>query len=746
LANKDKLIASAQKFLDKGQIAKAIKDYQKIVELDSKDVRNRQKLAELYSRARMIGDALSTYEAVARYYVDGGFFLKAIAVYKQMQKLDPGQSRIYLQLAQLNEKQGLVGNALAEYRNLVDYYEKHQLSAEAIETLQKMKALDPANLNIRVKIAESLVQAGMIAEAKVEFEEILAVLRQKDDFPRIVKFYDFFLSLCPGDVDLQAGLADAFIDAGDAGQGIQLAETLLKDHPEHVALLKVEARGFCSTGDRARERQAYQQLFRIAPDDLDLKEDFISSCLAAGDARVALNELQACKESLLEAERLSSLKGFYEQLKDLLPNDPQVVEALHDLYQRTGEGDKLFDLMSATSADDDNEPSFSPGFDEPQTSGPASVEAEEETIPSGAEDNEISAEAHAFLSQFNEVMDLSAGESESSGTSEAETEHPPDAFELELELDLDMDVPAPEATSEAADGSALDLDALEFATTEPQDAPRSAAEVAEDGSGNALDLSAELEEAEFYFQQELYEEAEKICRKLLNARPDLEEARSKLAEIERRRTHGGAAAEPATEAQTHEYFDLASEIFEDATSEGPEETVVEGIDAERSRHDGAFSEFKKGVESQIGTEDAESHYNLGIAYKEMGLFDDAVAEFNRAMKHAERLIDSLTLKGICLVEKGAFPEAEGVFKSGLGYPKLSAEERVNLGYELGLLYETWGHPQEALESFQAVTSTDPFFRDVSSKIAGLRKSLGLAPEPNDEKQDAKGNKDRISYL
>ena len=454
MSNKEKLIASAQKSLDKGQIARAIKDYQKIVELDPRDVRNRQKLAELYSRARMLEEALSAYEAVAKFYVDGGFFLKAIAVYKQMQKLDPGQTQIYQRLAELNEKQGLVGNALAEYRNLVAYYEKRKMVSETIGVLQKMKALEPGSLNIRVKVAENCVQAGLISDAKVEFEEILAILRQKDDYPRIAKFYEFFLSLCPDDIELQIGLADAFIHMGEADRGIQLIKSLLKEYPEHLELLKVLARGYRSQGDRENERRTYHHLLKLAPGDLDLKEDYLTSCLAAGEAGDVLAELEAWKESFLADERIAALKGFYERLKDLLPGEPTVVEALHDIYQRTGEGDKLFDLISSTShAEGAEAPSRKniAAAPLPPVSGGKEAEA-----PAG---DDVSEEAQAFLSQFEESGVLSVDvETSSAGESPKAA---PEELDLELELELELDDAGPAVSPEAADIEALDMQVLD---------------------------------------------------------------------------------------------------------------------------------------------------------------------------------------------------------------------------------------------------------------------------------------------
>ena len=111
MASKEKLLASAQKSIIKGQTTRAIKDYQKIVALDPKDMRCRQKLADLCSKAKRPADAIESYEIVARNFAERGFYLKAIAVYKQMQRLDSSQVEIYQKLV------GSAGRCRASAKN-----------------------------------------------------------------------------------------------------------------------------------------------------------------------------------------------------------------------------------------------------------------------------------------------------------------------------------------------------------------------------------------------------------------------------------------------------------------------------------------------------------------------------------------------------------------------------------------------------------------------------------------------------
>src|SRR5689334_1415666 len=110
-SKKDKLLESAQRFVLKGQIDKAIKEYQQIVALDPREIRFRQRLAELLVRDNRKEEAIAEYEGIGKHYAENSYFLKAIAVYKQIQRLDSSNATVSHTLAVLNQRQGLAGNA-----------------------------------------------------------------------------------------------------------------------------------------------------------------------------------------------------------------------------------------------------------------------------------------------------------------------------------------------------------------------------------------------------------------------------------------------------------------------------------------------------------------------------------------------------------------------------------------------------------------------------------------------------------
>src|SRR6185369_2483410 len=109
---------AARKFVDKGQIDKAVKEYLRIVHEDPKDVRVWLKIGDLYAKKGSKQDAIDTYQKVARFYHEQGFYSKAIFVYKQILKLDPRLVDVILKLADLYRQSGYMNEAMQHYESV----------------------------------------------------------------------------------------------------------------------------------------------------------------------------------------------------------------------------------------------------------------------------------------------------------------------------------------------------------------------------------------------------------------------------------------------------------------------------------------------------------------------------------------------------------------------------------------------------------------------------------------------------
>src|SRR5207253_872144 len=103
-----------------------------------------------------------------------------------------------------------------------------------------------------------------------------------------------------------------------------------------------------------------------------------------------------------------------------------------------------------------------------------------------------------------------------------------------------------------------------------------------------------------------------------------------------------------------------------------------------------FREFRKGVEQQLSAEDYETHYNLGIAYKEMGLLDEAIGEFQLASKAPALTVECCSLLGLCFLEKGMPQLAIKWYGKGLATPGIRETDTAGLLYDLAKVYQDTG--------------------------------------------------------
>ncbi|MFQ5456053.1 MAG: tetratricopeptide repeat protein, partial [Nitrospirota bacterium] len=288
-------------------------------------------------------------------------------------------------------------------------------------------------------------------------------------------------------------------------------------------------------------------------------------------------------------------------------------------------------------------------------------------------------------------------------------------------------------------------------------------------------------DAEMFLEQGLKEEAEKIYKHILHLYPENSEIRSKLESISEHGTNRGieelgkvdealieeidsvkerGGIEPEEkEISDDEYFDF-SEFLKDEIEEEPETKKVDLSDIIDENFEEVFNEFQKGVQKQFGEEDYETHYNLGIAYKEMGLINEAIGEFQLSIKGSVRSIDSCSMLAACYKEKGMYEKAINEIEKALIESPDDGKNLLWLKYELALIYEFIGNFDRSLEVFREIYSVDRTLRDVSKKVEELSIRLDLQIKKEmkkDEKseeetrKDDKGErikrrKDRISYV
>ncbi len=135
--------------------------------------------------------------------------------------------------------------------------------------------------------------------------------------------------------------------------------------------------------------------------------------------------------------------------------------------------------------------------------------------------------------------------------------------------------------------------------------------------------------------------------------------------------------------------------------------------------DEVFAKFKQGVKAQISDNDSATHFDLGVAYKEMGLLADAAREFEVASKDPKRECNSLAMMGMMYRQSGDLDRAAEAYVRGLNAGHKTVSQEMSLYYELGCIYEEKDDPDEAIYYLQRITRRDPGYRDVMERIERL---------------------------
>jgi len=986
---RDKVIASAEKLVAKGKIEPAIKEYERLLDDNPNDVNTLNRIGDLWVRINNNTEAVKVFSKIADHYSKDGFFLKAIAIFKKINKLDPSKLDIYAKLADLYAKQGLAMEAKSQYQVLADYYLKHGDPANALQIYRKISELDPNSINVHVKLADLYSQNNQTAEALKEYDRVGRMLLKRGMLDEAVQVFKKALKIDATNVELVESLVTALLEAKDYANATAIVETALEANRDHPRLLGIWGRVQLAKGDTQSARSALERAVASNPDEPSIRETLADLYLKQGNADRALEMLSPLAErALAKGERGSAVemlnrilrvdsghtptlerlvglymrlneetnilasmnslaeahvaKGSHEQaakvLERLIQREPQNAQHRNKLqFVRSQMGGvdtmpakpkaaeppppapppvmEIEEPMPAIDSFDDGaltldldasegiELDLSADFDEPSIAAPPPVTAPppprfdlQQEAPAAEEEEEnedldfitehlTEAEvfakyglaekaaehlravierapkhtaaheklyrilldegdiegarnaANAYLGVLLEKGDSAAidavrneftsrGQSLSVPAPKVRTPTierpvpPPPAPEPEPEFadfgapdeisfDLDAGTPSLELEPEVA-SSPLEIDEeISFDTDEP------ALEIAEEveqeiefapsleppaaepepvveetffGVESETPLAfadaptaEEIGEVDFYIEQELFDEAREKLESLsarFDGNADVRKREQRLAtaiaaasaiaaaaptpaapqpaaplappvlsrdEIESELlsalpdddddfgmapapappppampiapppSAAAAASEENLFSDEDNFFDLAAELESELEEEGDQIALSE----EEQSLEEIFKEFKKGVEQQLDSEDYDTHYNLGIAYKEMGLIDEAIGEFQLASKDPKRAVECASMLGLCFLEKGMPQLAIKWYRKGLEMPEITEEEHVGLLYDLGSAYVEVGDTDNAQKAFMEVYGMNTNYRDVVTRIKQL---------------------------
>ncbi len=659
LTKKDKHLAAAQKYLERGQDQRALEEFARVVQEDPSGTRTWLKMAEIHVRHGALSEARDLYLRTAEIYIGQGFQAKALTVYKSVLKLTPGLPHVRIQLGELYRRMGMISDALAELEAAARELLDAGRSVDALPSLRRIVELHPDNVVSRIRLAEAASKAGRIEEAVGELARAAEQLRRE-------------------------GRADEFL---------RVAERLLFHQPENFALARELAASYIARKNPRLALAKLQRPLRAAPRDPE-NVSLLAEALATLDPRKAISVWRELAEIHAEARREEARDAAVRAALALDPTDGESREmaarwgiSLASAAARARVPARPGGSVSSKASGIDSRltPTGAPGLRSgvsgvPRLDDPARIIAEADVfVKYGLGERAVDHLRRVFAidpDHRGARERLASVLAQLGRKNEAAVELAAVARQLR---NVGDETGARFAAEQAL---AIDPGCAEAARILGSAPAAAVSRAAED------ELAPELEQLDFFAQQSLHDEARAALIDLERRFPG-----HPLVVERRRRVGGGTSGQP-----------VRAEIAGAIPTDGSHPTTP-----------GPVARLSP---SELA--DPSTHGDLGIAYKQMGLHDAAIEEFKQLAVDRKRAVFALTMIGECVEAKGDLGEAVARYKEALNLPQATPQESIGLYYLLGAVFERLGDAREALYFFENVGKRDPSFRDVKQRIAALK--------------------------
>lgn len=730
--DKVKTLRAAERYLETGKIPAAVKEYSKIVESEPEDFTTLNILGDLHVRVGNQGAAISCFRRIAEHYREQDFALKAIAMFRKIDRLEPGNIEIATSLADLYAQQDLVIEARAHYLIVANAHAKAGATQEGLEVLRKIADLDPQNTDVRIKLAESYLKEGMSKEAAGFFADAGQSLLSRGSLDEALEVFAKSLKLEPAVYATLEGLLATHIARGTAYEAAEVIASASSENPDDLDLLSMLARAYVEAEDPEQAEAATSELIAKDSSAYLRSIEVARLYLRADKIDDAVRVVAHISEQML-AEREEN--QLLELVNELLTSDSDNVQALRLLvraywWQRDMDNlkaalERLVEAAEAAGLVKDERyaltqltrlaPEMTHHVERLNELGGAEEEAAAEVLPEFEP---------AATAQSESNPDEFINESEERSLADGETE-----FEWNSVADMAaMNDESATDEMQSERGFTFETVVAEELHGSPDNAVDDVMSAA-DEDRHALLRAQELESVDFYIAQgyvDIAVDTLDLLERQFGEHEDIKRRRQQLNLL----SQGETAVANESEA-TFEFTPPAPEVEQSpsvfiATHETPDGDAVlqaQVIDPGLAE---VFEEYRVSAEAETnGNGDYETHYNLGLAYQEMDLFEEALEEFQIAigLVSAEdgtpRYLQCCNLLGHCFMQKGVPQLAVKWFTQGLSTPNTSDDERQALLFDLAAAYERAGDLDRARDLFTEIYGVNVSYRGVNERLKAL---------------------------
>ncbi|MFL5525535.1 MAG: tetratricopeptide repeat protein [Gemmatimonadaceae bacterium] len=723
MSNVDKLKKKAAEFEQKKQFDRALEVYLQIIGhsegQEDRDVTVYNRVGDLYLRLNKTDQAVNYYEQAVDLYTDGGYLNNAIALCNKILRHAPARHQIYYKLGKISAKKGFNSDAKKNFLEYADRMHRAGRDTDAFKALQEFADLCPGQDDIRLMLADQLAKAGKNAEAIEQLQILHESLDSEGRTAEAEATVQRIHSLDPG-VEPRRSKTPVKRDSGglvflDVGGSPAKPRPKVEGFQRTSMMPEPPARP--RTPPHVQPSPEFEQLPDIEPDMSELPHLEIESNTMQGlETTAAPAEIEPAFDLSLDEPDAAPLAGL-ESVADpaQFVIDPEMSNGSMGL-----EG-----LISSQSDPSPHEPGLGePLSTEDPLAGLNLLEDDRHfvheplvgSIPEasvGAEPvSDLAASADTDVPEI-ETLDVQFEQPEPPDERRAATpvrqsthptpprlvsEHQPQVQEAEEDAEIEE---APKAELKPSKPKLVEPLRITRPKPKKPKTPQRQATPAESRTVNPFMRSRAKPKAP----------SPKAAPRI--ATPP--------AEVPRAAT----PKENPPARRDDNFVDLGDWLREER---GPRSyRMVAQEDHNREEGEQAdftdmLEKFKAGVAANVDDEDFDSHYDLGIAYKEMGLIEEAIAEFQKALRGATQRIRAYEALGQCFIERNDYDTAITVLGRALREPGMEDEDLIGVLYLLGYSSEGSKKPRDAAAYYQRVFAIDIDFRDVSKRLKQMAKA------------------------
>jgi len=715
------------------------------------DVALFNRVGDLMAKAGQVAESVDYYEKAVDHYTEGGFFNNAIALCSKILRSSPGRATVYYKLGKISAKKGFKADAKKNFLEYADRMQKGGKVDEAFRALGEFADLVPDETDVRLMLSDQMLKAGKTKEA-IEHLQILHQQFDRDGNTTEAQATAERLKAIDPDIEPRAA-GEATSPAGGGGDDLVFLD--LGDSPQAQNQRMSIAKRMTKQGLKAINIPepakkpapvAAKPAAPVAPKPVPAAAKPVPAAPAAPPAPAAP------KPAPPVAKAPPPPKPAPPPPPPPAEEEPAALEiettslASSDDAPSIGGGLAIESTSMAESdapADTGTLDFIMPGTDD-MVAEPAAEEAEVPLL----ELNEPSEVAEISLDEGVEVVALPSMEMKSVESLAAAVKKAPDDWAARRELaeamldagdrdaglrELDIAMLGFEKANDLASAMSVVEEIVRIDTSSVKHHQKRV-EYAFRANDRPQLVEAYLALADALFRNGQVDKSRSIYQRVLELSPDDIRAQAALSTMPEaaapaapdKKTAAGKAPPPSavgrpTPVADDSFINLGDFLRED---EGPKDTRMKVQEEEPTGNEEAdfadmLKKFKQGVAENVEAEDYQSHYDLGVAFKEMGLMDEAIAEFQKALRGPTNRVRTYEAIGNCFIEKGQHAMAATILGRALGEKGLSDDQLVGVLYLLGRANEATGKADEALAFYQRVFVVDIQFQDVADRLNAL---------------------------